>query len=442
MRQRREKRRFKNNYILDNLKIISKVLFVLIIICLILFINSSINVKKSTLNFSNNNLNEISLNNNLDENIVDTINSNNNINNEITVPQEPEKQASKETTINMAFTGDIMCHNTIYNDAYDSLTKTYDFSYIFENIKYHIQTADIAIGNLETTFAGPSKGYSSYPTFNTPESLAYNLKKVGFDVLSTANNHCYDSGYNGIESTIDYLNNADISHTGTFKSEEEQNKILIKNVKGLNIAFLSFTYGTNGIKIPSDKSYSVNLIDEQSILKQLSLAKGQNPDLICVSMHWGTEYQTSPNLEQKNLADFLFKNGADIIIGNHPHVLQSMEKREIALDDGSKKDGFVIYSLGNLLADQNKNYTRSSAILNLNITKNADGKININSATYTPIYTFKNTAKSSQKFKLIDLENTINSFEAGYDTNIEKNTYNIFKTELNNVKKLIGEEIK
>ena len=83
-------------------------------------------------------------------------------------------------------------------------------------------------GNLETTFAGSSVGYSSYPKFNTPEKLAYNLKKLGFDVLSTANNHCYDSGYDGIESTIGYLDDADISHTGTFKSEEAQNSILIK----------------------------------------------------------------------------------------------------------------------------------------------------------------------------------------------------------------------
>lgn len=95
----------------------------------------------------------------------------------------------------MALTDDIMCHNTIYNDAFNKQSNTYDFSYLFDDIKYNIQTADIAIGNLETTFAGSSKGYSSYPTFNTPENLAYTLKKVGFDVLSTANNHCYDKGY-------------------------------------------------------------------------------------------------------------------------------------------------------------------------------------------------------------------------------------------------------
>ena len=268
------------------------------------------------------------------------------------------------------------------------------------------------------------------------------MKKIGFDVLSTANNHCYDSGYSGIESTINYLDDADISHTGTYKSQEEQNQILIKNVKGIKIAFLSFTYGTNGIKVPNDKSYSVNLIDKNLILNQLSLAKDQDPDMICVSMHWGIEYQTSPNSEQKDLADFLFKNGADLIIGNHPHVLQSMEKRDITLDDGSHKDGFVVYSLGNFLADQNKNYTRNSAILNLNITKDSDDKIKINSATYTPTYIYKDTSKSSNKFKILNLKNSIDSYEAGYNSNFNKNTYNTLKTELNNIKKILGDDIK
>lgn len=436
MRSQRNRRNFRNNYILDYLKLASRILGVLILVCLLIFINSSINVKKTLLNLSNSDSYEI-----VDE--KDTIlETSLEEESSSTTDLEPIENTPKSTTINMALTGDIMCHNTIYNDAYSSSSFTYDFSYIFENVKYYLQTPDITVGNLETTFAGNAKGYSSYPTFNTPENLAYTLKKLGFDVLSTANNHCYDTGYAGVESTINYLDDADISHTGTYKSEDDQNTILIKNVKGIKMAFLSFTYGTNGIKVPADKSYSVNLINEDLIKSQISLAKEQNPDLICVSMHWGIEYQTTPNTDQKKWADFLFENGADIIIGNHPHVIQPMEKREITLEDGTTKDGFVVYSLGNFLADQNKTYTRDSAILNLKITKNEDGSININSATYNPIYTYKNTSKSSQKFKIIDLENTIASYEAGYDTSIGRNLYNTFKTELNNVKKLLGDEIK
>ena len=441
MRNRRTKRsRYNSN--LSTLKLTSKILTILIIIFLLIFINSLINHNKTNNNQTN--LSGVSDNNEQSNSTQTAINDNStnntqNANSDNTTTTEPTK---KSTTINMALTGDIMCHNTIYNDAFNKQSNTYDFSYIFDDIKYNIQTADIAIGNLETTFAGSSKGYSSYPTFNTPESLAYTLKKVGFDVLSTANNHCYDKGYSGIESTINYLDDADISHTGTFKSEEEQNKILVKNVKGIQIAFLSFTYGTNGITVPSDKSYSVNLIDKDLIKKQLDLAKKQNPDMICVSMHWGIEYQTTPNSEQKDLADFLFKNGADIIIGNHPHVLQNFEKREITLDDGTSKDGLVIYSLGNLLADQNKKYTRDSAIMNVSVTKDENGKIKINTVKYTPIYIYKDTSKSTQKFKIINIQNAIDSFEAGYSPNLSKTTYNTFKTELENIKNILGEEIK
>ena len=441
MRNRRTQRsRYNSN--LSTLKLTSKILAILIIIFLLIFINSLINHNKTNNNQTN--LSGVSDNNEQSNSTQTAINDNStnntqNVNSDTTTTTEPTK---KSTTINMALTGDIMCHNTIYNDAFNKQSNTYDFSYIFDDIKYNIQTADIAIGNLETTFAGSSKGYSSYPTFNTPESLAYTLKKVGFDVLSTANNHCYDKGYSGIESTINYLDDADISHTGTFKSEEEQNKILVKNVKGIQIAFLSFTYGTNGITVPSDKSYSVNLIDKDLIKKQLDLAKKQNPDMICVSMHWGIEYQTTPNSEQKDLADFLFKNGADIIIGNHPHVLQNFEKREITLDDGTSKDGLVIYSLGNLLADQNKKYTRDSAIMNVSVTKDENGKIKINTVKYTPIYIYKDTSKSTQKFKIINIQNAIDSFEAGYSPNLSKTTYNTFKTELENIKNILGEEIK
>ena len=179
-----------------------------------------------------------------------------------------EEQPPEDTKITMSVIGDIMCHDSQYRDAYVKESNTYDFSYVFSDIKYYLQIADIAVGNLETTFAGKDVGYSNYPTFNTPEQLAYDLKKIGLDVLSTANNHSLDKGYKGLVSTLNYLDDADIAHTGTYASEEDQNKILIKNVKGISMAFLSFTYGTNGIPVPSGKDYCVNLIDEELIIEQ------------------------------------------------------------------------------------------------------------------------------------------------------------------------------
>lgn len=347
------------------------------------------------------------------------------------------------TTIHMSAIGDIMCHLTNIKNAYNPTSKDYDFSNVFKNIKSHTENADITIGNLETTFAGESRGYTGYPTFNTPEVLGKNLKDIGVDVLSTANNHCMDKGYSGLVSTLNFLDEYGISHMGTSRNEEEQNKILVKDVNGIKIAFLSFTYGTNGITVPSDKSYSVNLIDKELIKKQIELAKAENVDVICVNMHWGVEYKLRQNSTQEDLADFLFKNGVDIILGSHPHVLEPMEKRTITLDDGTTKDGFVIYSLGNFVSGQIYANTKSTVILDIQITKDSDGKISIDSVNYTPVYLYDKGAnsKSRSRYTLIDIEKSISDYENGNDSSISKSLYNTLKDELTNIKKTVGKEI-
>ena len=357
--------------------------------------------------------------------------------NEISQPTEEVKE-NEPITFNLTAIGDVMCHNTQYMDAYNSSTGEYDFSYVFEDIKNYIKFSDISVGSLETCFAGEDKGYSNYPTFNSPDSLAYALSDIGIDVLSTAGNHCLDMGFDGLSRTIDVLDNAKISHVGTYKSQEEQNNILIKNVKGINIAFLNCTYGTNGISIPEDKPYCVNLIDRDLIKKHIDLAKSKDVDLIVACMHWGNEYQTTPSNEQKELSDFLFSNGVDIILGNHPHVLQPMEKRTITLEDGTTKDCFVIYASGNFICDQNAENTRNSIILNLNITKNSDGKISINKVTYTPIYMYKNSNLKTKKMKLLDIEKTLSNYENNTDNSIDLNTYNLLKTQLEKINSIVG----
>lgn len=339
----------------------------------------------------------------------------------------------------MAVVGDIMCHSPNYKDAYNASTKKYDFSTFFPQIKSYISNADIAVGNLETTFAGGNKAYSGYPTFNSPPQLAKDVQDLGIDVLTTSNNHSMDSGYNGLINTIDTLDDLGISHTGTFKSEEDKNKILIKDVNGVKIAFLSYTYGTNGIAIPKGKEYCINLIDKDLIKKQLESAKAQNPDVICVSMHWGIEYKLQPNTEQTDLADYLFENGADIILGSHPHVLEPMEKRTVTLSDGTKKDGFVIYSLGNFISAQKDKYTKDSIILNLKITKHSQGNITIDSYDYTPIYMQDNGANATNRYELVDLEKKIKDYENG-DKSITAAAYKTYVAELKNVKTALGED--
>lgn len=355
---------------------------------------------------------------------------------------ESETVEEKVEPINFTMTaiGDTLCHNTQYWDAYNSSTKQYDFSYVYDDIKDYTSSADITIGSLETTFAGEDRGYSNYPVFNSPDSLATGLKDIGVDVISLAGNHALDYGYSGICRTIDVLDNVGISHLGTYKSAEDQDKILIKDVKGVKIAFINYTYGTNGIPVPSDKPYCLNLIDKDLISKQIKQAKEQNVDMIVACMHWGTEYKTSANDEQKELADFLFKSGVDIILGNHPHVIEPMEKKTITLDDGSTKDVFVVYALGNFTADQRAEITRDSAILNLDITKDSDGKILINKVSYVPIYMYKNSAAKVHKFKILDIEKSIANFDSG-DTSIGSSVYSNLKVQLQKIRDILGDEI-
>lgn len=361
---------------------------------------------------------------------------------ETTLSNKNTKQDTAEPiTFTLTSLGDTLCHNTQYWDAYNSKTDEYDFSYAYEDIKNYTLSSDITIGSLETTFAGKEKGYSNYPTFNTPDSLATALKDIGVDVVSLAGNHALDYGYTGLCRTIDVFNNIGLSHLGTYKTAEDQEKILIKDVKGVKIAFINYTYGTNGIPLPSGKDFCVNLIDKDFIKKQINQAKEQNVDMIVACMHWGTEYRTTANSEQKDLANFLFENGVDVILGNHPHVLEPMEKKTITLQDGTTKDVFVVYALGNFTADQRDEITRDSAILNLTITKNSDSKISIDKVNYVPIYMYKNTNVSTHKFKILDIEKTIKDYEEGKNTSINSTVYNNLKKQLEKIKSILGDEL-
>lgn len=352
-----------------------------------------------------------------------------------------ETVAFEDTTIHLTAIGDIMCHGPNYKAAYISSSDSYDFSPFFKNISNYTSKADLTIGNLETTFAGKARGYSGYPTFNSPAELGQAIKDIGVDVLGTANNHCMDKGYSGLSSTLDVLDEMGFSHMGTSRSVDEQNTILVRDVNGINIAFLAFTYGTNGISIPKDKSFCVNLIDRDLIAKQIESAKRLNVDMICVNMHWGVEYQTSPNSEQKELADFLFKNGVDIIFGSHPHVLQPMEKRTVTLDDGSTKDGFVIYSLGNFISNQSDVNTQDTIILNLQITKSGkDGKISIDSFDYVPVYCYNKGSGAKNRYELIDLKKSISDYENG-TSSISPSLYNTFKSELQRIEKIMNSNL-
>lgn len=419
MRRNSRKRKMSNSTTINNKKIYKILIFLLLILVVFLIV--------------------IYIPNNKGKDSSDY--SSSSVKDEKTSNLNDSEQQESDITFTMTAIGDVMCHNTQYWDAYQKETDTYDFSYVFNNVSHYIKQADISIANLETSFAGKDRGYSNYPTFNSPDALAYNLKDTGLDVISTAGNHCLDMGFSGLSRTIDVLEDAGFAHLGTNKTKEAQDQILLQDVKGVKIAFIDYTYGTNGIPLPSDKEFCVNLIDKDLIKKHIEMAKSQNADMIVACMHWGTEYRTTANQEQEELADFLFKNGVDVIIGNHPHVLEQMEKRTITLEDGTTKEGFVIYACGNFICDQNAENTRNSIILNLTITKHADGKISIDKANYVPIYMYKGASSQLKRMKVLDIKKSISDYENNIDTSIGQSTYNDLKKQLEKIKSIVGDEI-
>lgn len=196
--------------------------------------------------------------------------------------------------------------------------------------------------------------------------------------------------------------------------------------------------------MPNGKDYCINLIDKDKIKSNLDKIKNEDVDVIIACMHWGTEYDTTESSEQEELANFLFQNGVDIIIGNHPHVLQSIHKKSIELEDGTKKDCFVAYSLGNFMADQTKKNTTSSIILKIQLTKHIDEQANktitIDNVGYYPIYFYKDTSVSSQKFRILDINEYISNYETTNTKSISKKLYNTLVDAKNNIANIVGND--
>jgi poly-gamma-glutamate synthesis protein (capsule biosynthesis protein) len=311
----------------------------------------------------------------------------------------------EQETIIISAIGDIMMHNTQLQAGYQPDTNTYDFSSFFRFVKPLLTSSDLVIGNLETTLAGKAAGYSGYPRFNSPDVLASNLKEAGFDVLTTANNHCYDKGYDGLAATLDRLDEAGLLHAGTARSQAEQDKPLIVDVKGIKFAILSYTYSTNGLNPPKNRTYAVNYLDEQRIITDAKKARDNGAQLVIAALHFGIEYQTRPNAEQMRLAESLLNTGADIVLGYHPHVLQPA----FLIDNK-----FVIYSLGNFVSDQTGLERKASIILNLQFAIDPQTmQPYFQAASYIPIWTHRYLQNGKAQFAVLPVEPALTSIGMG-----------------------------
>ena len=268
-------------------------------------------------------------------------------------------------TLRLLFVGDLMQHQGQINAA--RTAKGYDYSTCFEYVKEEIGRADFAIANLEVTLGG--KPYKGYPAFSAPDEYLTAIHDAGFNVLVTANNHSLDRGRAGLERTIQLIDTLKIPHAGTYVNAEAREKqyplLLEKN--GFRIVLLNYTYGTNGI--PVTPPNIVNYIDTMIIAKDIEASKALQPDAIIACMHWGIEYQSLPNKEQKFLTDWLLQKGVSHIIGSHPHVVQPIEVRTDSLTNDKH---LVVYSLGNYISNMSARRTDGGLMVRMELVKDSE----------------------------------------------------------------------
>ncbi len=287
----------------------------------------------------------------------------------------------EDSSISLFFVGDLMGHQPMISAAKISDSNKYEYSHWFQYIKPFIENHDFAIANLEVVLGG--EPYTGYPQFSSPDSYADAAKKSGFDFMITANNHSLDRYKKGLERTIDVLDQLKIEHTGTFKDQKsrDENYPFIKTLKNKKIAILNFTYGTNGLKV--ELPNIVNEIDTVQIKKDIIKAKSLKADFILITIHWGSEYQRNYNASQSELAQWLCDEGADAIIGMHPHVVQPMEI--LHPKDNKTKNIPVAYSLGNYVSNQRDRYKNGGIGVGLEL-KIKNGEIVFNDWNYLPFW--------------------------------------------------------
>ena len=317
------------------------------------------------------------------------------------------KEEAKETSVTMITAGDNLIHSTVYKDANRNAGyKGYDFKPMYELIKPIASKYDLAYYNQESILGGTELGLNDYPTFNSPQETGDAMIDAGFNIVSLATNHTMDSGEKAVLSSRKYWDGKEnVLAVGSYASEEDRNKIRIKEKNEIKYTMLNYTYGTNGMPVPNGKDYLVNVWptdldvndperddDYQEYKKQVKKdidAVKDKVDVLMVAMHWGVEYTHEPTEYEKDMAKYLASQGVDVIIGTHPHVVQPVTWID---------DTLVIYSLGNFISAQYQNQSTctnykctTGLMTSFKITKTTKGKdtsIKIDSVSNELIYTY------------------------------------------------------
>jgi len=302
---------------------------------------------------------------------------------------------SDSGSLRIIFAGDIMGHGPQINAARQS-DGGYDYEPSFRYVTDYIQSADLAIANLEVTLAGLP--YTGYPQFSSPAALAAAASNAGFDILATANNHCMDRGPAGLQRTLDTLDALGIPHLGTYRDTVSRmvDYPLIVDRCGIRLALLCYTYGTNGIEVHPPQV--VNMIDTTMMLRDLREARLRGADYVVALIHWGIEYQVAANAEQEQQARWLFEHGSDAVIGGHPHVVQNFAYD--AIPANGQYPELVVYSMGNFVSNQRDVNCDGGIMVELELEKRG-GCITTQRCRYMPYWVHRGTVDSVYQYYVV-----------------------------------------
>ncbi|MBA4347418.1 MAG: hypothetical protein C0413_00995 [Clostridiales bacterium] len=307
------------------------------------------------------------------------------------------------TVITIGAIGDIMMMSAQVNGAYNPESDSYDFSRSFQGVANQFRSVDLMCGNFESTLAGKDAGYSikkrdnePADTFNAPDTVIDNLKDIGFDFLSTGNNHCLDREMPGLLRTLDVLDEKGIYHTGTARSNAERDTPLIIDVKGVKIGFIAPTEIINKrdrYMNDEETQYAVTrlYLQQERLVSEIKALRAAGADFIVAYPHWDKEHKKAANSRTREAAKLLFESGVDVILGSHPHVVQSIEYMTVERD-GQPYTGLVVYSMGNFISNMSNKKDvdplKYGLYVQLTIEKALDGKTTLKSAEFMPLMCF------------------------------------------------------
>ena len=355
------------------------------------------------------------------------------------VPEETETstepvQITESSRATVLAAGDLMTHMPIVRSGKSG--NGYNFSDIFRYIEPYVSVADFAVVNLETTLSGTDKKeYTGYPLFNAPDAFAADAYGSGFDLMLTANNHCYDYRTDGMLRTLEVVRTAGLQTLGTTAKAEEP-KHVIQNLNGIQVGMVCYTFADigadrntpiiNGIATDATAAGLINAFDYDNLdmfyaemESHLASMKESGAEATVLFIHWGDEYTTSANDTQKAMAQKLCELGVDVIVGSHPHVVQTIDY--LTSNDGSHHT-VCMYSLGNFLSNQRATnidlttgHSEDGLLFSFTFVKYSNGEVHLESVDLLPTWVLVQGTGDSRAYKILPLDETVEDWAAAYD---------------------------